>query len=276
MAIIMRGGIRTGMDHRRKDTNRQDAYHIQGYGNITVGTVSDGCGSGDHSETGSLRAVQYFTQSVLSRIKNDYQVVREEWVEPDNSEWIVKVLEQCYDQYLDFLQEQIDVQFKWIDPEISDPLKFADNHLLHTLLSLICITDNRGKHHAWSILMGDGYIIQDDEVEMVENITETKKGNATIYPALALSPYKKMDGLIRFAARNDYWIGSFGTSWDRLAISSDGLRVLTSDQILAISFATEDNDKWAIQQNIDFAVSDGELENDDDVSIVSVEKVNEA
>lgn len=276
MTIIMRGGEKTGIDHIRKNTNRQDAIHIQNYRNVWIGTLADGCGSGKYSETGARRSVQFFSQAFLSRIKEFVDLPDLDWNNEDNLEWIIQTIQMTYDQYLDFLEEQISVQFKSIDADIGDPLDFAENHLLNTLLSIVIVTDKHNKHYAWIFSIGDGYILINDNVEKVEDHTGTKIGNKTIYPALALSPFRnQVDKSVRFSARNDYVVFSLKNEWERIAISSDGIRCLTSDQMRSICFAEGDDDQWAIQINIQFAADDGWLENDDDIAIISLEKVNE-
>jgi len=58
------GGSWIGRDHRRVGRNSQDAWSITYDGELVIGVVADGCGSGVHSEVGSQIGVQLIAEGI--------------------------------------------------------------------------------------------------------------------------------------------------------------------------------------------------------------------
>lgn len=64
--IALAAGSVIGRDHRIVPKNCQDGYYAESRGSTTVGIVTDGCGSGTHSEVGAQIGARLVCESVLA------------------------------------------------------------------------------------------------------------------------------------------------------------------------------------------------------------------
>lgn len=64
--IALAAGSVIGRDHRIVPKNCQDGYYAQSRGSVTVGVVTDGCGSGAHTEVGAQIGARIVGEAVLA------------------------------------------------------------------------------------------------------------------------------------------------------------------------------------------------------------------
>ena len=64
--IALAAGSVIGRDHRIVPKNCQDGFHVKNRGPITVGIVTDGCGSGAHTEVGAQIGARLVCEAVLA------------------------------------------------------------------------------------------------------------------------------------------------------------------------------------------------------------------
>lgn len=64
--IALAAGSVIGRDHRIVPKNCQDGFHVKNRGSITVGVVTDGCGSGAHTEVGAHIGARLVCEAVLA------------------------------------------------------------------------------------------------------------------------------------------------------------------------------------------------------------------
>lgn len=84
------GGSVTGRDHKERGQNNQDSFYWVSFGKSLVAVVSDGCGSGGHSEIGAKIGAR-----IISRIlAGDVCFLNE----PASEEQFIKLLERVFDQ----------------------------------------------------------------------------------------------------------------------------------------------------------------------------------
>lgn len=251
---IAKKGRRTGLEHRRNDTNSQDAVSIMTGNAWVVGVVCDGSGggsgdmkggSGERSETGALRASEYLTLRLLSVLEQE-------------SFSYYSIFEGAYLDYIIHLQLQVDAAFYGIPEHWQQRRIFVENHLFHTVVG---VAVNTHTHLALLFSKGDGYFIIDDAVEVLSEDNDAQGG--VVYPAMALSTHHALKAKVPFRLRTIPY-------WNRLAVCSDGLRYVPPGKIQDLLFSGDD-DPYSLETALQFAVEDGWLKNEDDLGIVTVE-----
>ena len=63
------GGTCQGRDHKNTNKNSHDAYHWSFDTDLLVAAVSDGCGSGEHSEVGAKIGVRIMVEEIVRHVR---------------------------------------------------------------------------------------------------------------------------------------------------------------------------------------------------------------
>jgi hypothetical protein len=157
------GGV-IGREHRTKGANYQDGTYLYQSPDFAIAIVSDGCGSGKHSEVGALVGAAMFGESLrreaayrLEQVKEHNQVLRINWE---------RVLQDTLSG-LNVLAVQIGGNF----------CQTVENYFLFTLVGSLLIGD-----YAVFFAIGDGVIIVNDEVHVLDPLP----GNKPPYAAYGL------------------------------------------------------------------------------------------
>lgn len=129
-----------GRDHRRVDRPCQDAYAIRRAGDVTVAVVSDGCGSGAHSELGARLGANVLATALAQGLARG-----------DDRAW-----DDACDAVLACLAELV--------PVLADDLETAiGQHLLFTLVAVAMTPAG-----AAMMVIGDGVVIVDGVVQVLD------------------------------------------------------------------------------------------------------------
>jgi hypothetical protein len=130
-----------GRDHRHADRPCQDAFAIRAGAGGVVAVVADGCGSGAHSELGARLGANLLAAALLARLD----------ALAESASWRAA----C---------DEVVARLAALVPALGDdPLAAIADHLLFTLLAAAVTPDG-----AFVMTIGDGVVIADDRVEVLE------------------------------------------------------------------------------------------------------------
>jgi len=134
----------SGRDHRRIDRPCQDAFAIRRAGLVTVAVVSDGCGSGAHSELGARLGANVLATALAASLAAGASV-------HDPAPW-----DAACDAVLARLADLAPV----LGAELGDAIR---EHLLFTLVAAAVTPDG-----AAILAIGDGVVIVDGVVQVLD------------------------------------------------------------------------------------------------------------
>lgn len=272
---FLRGGSHIGSDHRKAGGNKQDAFATETLPGFMIGVVADGCGSGEHSETGALRSSSFIAIHAANLFKTQNRA---------NDFDVEKFLSSLYREYIIFLQDQVNAQFRGIDQGVYNDqvIKFANDHLLHTIVIMMVVWN--GVSNSWDayvVWKGDGYYVVDLNVVDLDAYKKQssleKNIENVIYPALALQCFSNVYSTptgqqIQDIARSGFnfvKLGKWGKDWNKIAIASDGLRFVDQAMLEDLIYPS-DLSSDMLQQNIIWAIKDMELISPDDITAISL------
>jgi hypothetical protein len=190
-AYHARAGQVIGSDHAGRAANCQDAFALAEAPTYVAGFVCDGCGEGQRSEVGAALAAQFLASRAAEHLTAGTAI-----------ESIPSLL---YGQLVGYLQALMAAS----NP--AEPVQFAKDHLLFTVLGLL-VTPSQ----ALLLAAGDGLLVMDAQVLVRdENNAPTYIGYHLFAPSsLALTQPLP-------TAFDTY---TLPPAWQRLAIASDGYR----------------------------------------------------
>jgi hypothetical protein len=150
MGFHIREGIVAGRNHILDGRNCQDALRHSafevGEDSYMVGVVADGCGGGKYSEVGAQLAVQFIPSAVRDLVQQQVAI-----------EAIPTLL---YSQCIQLFKDLVD---SYPFAEISERIRFVDQHLLFTLIGFLITPEESIVFAA-----GDGVVVINDEVYLRE------------------------------------------------------------------------------------------------------------
>ncbi len=146
-----------GRDHIAIHKNNQDAFAYWSNDNAGFGIVSDGCGSGEHSEVGSALTVTWLGQALKRRLD------RAESADANLRITSHIALEVLKEHFRGFVAESFG------DQDSLDTMHFMQNHLLATVVGFAW-RGNEGVVFA----QGDGTILLGDTIAEIDEQNQPK------------------------------------------------------------------------------------------------------
>lgn len=194
--VAGRGHIVFGKNCQDSSTLLRDKL---GFGELVVGVVCDGCSDGESSEVGAKLASRFIAETARN------------YVGKMPLKHIPAVL---FVETLGFIESTLS-QFRFSDP--ADELEFFDNHMLFTILGVICYGED-----AVVFRYGDGVTVLDNEIIEIKQYPPEYIG----YRLLEDKKHEFPDGfdvirvdpnVRRIAIGSDAWIDEIdllGEIWD--------------------------------------------------------------
>lgn len=287
----MRSAKVIGISHRQSFTNCQDASRVMRSGRWIVGVVCDGMGSGEHSEVGALLSSHFITYRMLDLLtlydsdeRYEHLNMRDlgNMMWSDYSSFIHMITSSFYNKLTHVIIDRMDGGI-WQSEK-----HFADTYLMSTVLILVVDTLTEV---ATIFSFGDGYDIVDDVVTPVDtyasvNLEYGWGGEGVLYPALTLRVFdmiKRQSPAVRQRLLRGFDMKVVGNQWNKIAITSDGFRFIEDNYIdwlwhgdAPAEFDENDVLTNALQLELEWGARQMKLKNYDDLSIVTVEKIETA
>ncbi len=138
-------GTIQGAAHRNLDYNNQDAAFVFESGNVLIGVIADGCGSGTNSEVGAQLAVKRITKIIFEKIESKI-----DWknnLKPE-MQFYAKTLAELHG---------------------SNIAEFVKDYLLFTLVGFVKI-----EAQLTLFSCGDGVIVIDDDILIIDQDNRPK------------------------------------------------------------------------------------------------------
>lgn len=196
--LQLAGGSYVGRDHRDVGRNNQDSWTILEDGDLTIGIVADGCGSGTYSEVGALLGSSILAKAIRDACSRDLS---------SPIRW--SIIQQ-------HVLSQLDVVARSMAGSYREVVK---NYFLFTLIGVILTPDR-----AIFFALGDGVLIINDEEQSLGQFQNNEPpyfGYNLIQEYVAIDPADLQLRVVREMSLDDL---------ESFVIATDGIHDLIANE----------------------------------------------